>query len=360
MSRQDPNATLAIFPSAGPDTLPVRRELSELARVVRWVHSDDGGELLSRVRDLAGDLHRGRPPVVAASVDADGQFVAACYFRELPGRVADLGGLRVSGTPSETVHSIVRRLIEHCQSELGRRRIEQIQAVLSQTEWSTRKWLELCGFELGAKVERRLLELPQAAPALLRAVATPGGPNATKATKTTIPVRAAHTDRPPSIRGRLDSFVQAAAFSASRLADLLGDTFAGTLDCPLLNALRTPEDFLASFLDSEDLHPALPWWVYLHDGCPAGCVLLKRHSADVVELAYMGLGRRFRGRGLGQVLVQHAIDQSTALGANLLIAAVDANNTPAVRTYAGNGFRVLDNLCVLFPRRILQRHRAVA
>ncbi|RMF38362.1 MAG: GNAT family N-acetyltransferase [Planctomycetota bacterium] len=333
-----------------------RRAPSELARIVQWVHAEEtGGELVTRVRELAADMQQGRRPIAAASVGLEGEILAACYFRQLPGRVGDLAGLRIAKARTPAGESTVRQLMAHCESELVDRGIAQIQAVVPDTDWNTREWLEIVGFECVAKVERRVVHLSPVAGSSNRGALIDN----LAVTRSTVEdmefprSRTAHDHR-------RDRFVRAATFSERDLVQLLSQTFEGTLDCPLLNALRKPEDFLASFLDGAALDGTLPWWIYLRDEEPAGCVLLKNHAEQITELAYMGLVPECRGQGRGHLLVDHAIDQTRRMGGSALVAAVDANNAPAVRTYARSGLHVLDTMVVLFPRRTVQRHRKSA
>jgi ribosomal protein S18 acetylase RimI-like enzyme len=52
----------------------------------------------------------------------------------------------------------------------------------------------------------------------------------------------------------------------------------------------------------------------------------------------MGLAAEVRGRGWGEAVVRFAIDVATQHGAERLVCAVDAANTPALNVYHRLGF----------------------
>jgi ribosomal protein S18 acetylase RimI-like enzyme len=60
----------------------------------------------------------------------------------------------------------------------------------------------------------------------------------------------------------------------------------------------------------------------------------------------MGLTPAARGRGWGHELTRHAFSLAQAAGRRQLVLAVDANNAPALKTYAAAGFAAWDRRSV--------------
>lgn len=128
-----------------------------------------------------------------------------------------------------------------------------------------------------------------------------------------------------------------------RLADMLEQTYRGTLDCPSLNGLRKVEDVLTGYRASGLFDPAR-WLLVRRAGRDIGCLLLTEHvdaarPADTQwELVYMGLSPAARGCGLGTRLARHAQWLAREAGQRRVVLAVDAANAPALRSYAAAGF----------------------
>ena len=57
------------------------------------------------------------------------------------------------------------------------------------------------------------------------------------------------------------------------------------------------------------------------------------------ELVYMGVAAEYRRRGLGDWLLERAIETTRRLGLPVLSLAVDANNEPAKALYLKAGFK---------------------
>lgn len=120
----------------------------------------------------------------------------------------------------------------------------------------------------------------------------------------------------------------------------LDRSYEETLDCPELCGLRETRDVLQSHRSTGVYDPAL-WWVVLLDGIPEGCMLLNRCPEQrTVELVYLGLGKRLRGKGLARAILSMGIHKASigAVGWSMS-CAVDRRNAPALRLYHGMGFR---------------------
>ncbi len=119
----------------------------------------------------------------------------------------------------------------------------------------------------------------------------------------------------------------------------LDASYADTLDCPELCGLRDTTDVLESHRATGAFDPKL-WWLLRKDNEPVGCMLLNRCPEQrTVELVYLGLAPRVRGRGLAGMLLARGITelQRTNPGWQLT-CAVDDRNTPARSLYTRHGF----------------------
>lgn len=127
-------------------------------------------------------------------------------------------------------------------------------------------------------------------------------------------------------------------------ADLLAAldaSYENTLDCPELCGLRDTADILTSHKSTGTFDPSL-WMLITLDGAPAGCVLLSRCPEQrSIELVYLGIGQRLRGKGLSKILLTYAIAKARAQTPGWSVTcAVDERNVPALRLYTGMGFSV--------------------
>lgn len=130
-----------------------------------------------------------------------------------------------------------------------------------------------------------------------------------------------------------------AATRDAALINLLDQTYLETLDCPELCGLRETTDILASHKSTGLYDPAY-WFLVLHAGQAAGCMLLNRcPDQRTVELVYLGLTKPVRGQGLGRALMEHAHRVFPADGFDSICCAVDRRNTPAMSLYHRTGFR---------------------
>jgi len=131
-----------------------------------------------------------------------------------------------------------------------------------------------------------------------------------------------------------------------RLARLVEATYQETLDCPRLNGLRQIEDVLAGYRATGVFAPSR-WLLVRHQDQDVGCLLLADHpEQENWELVYMGLVPFARGKGWGKHVTRHAQWLTAQAGRPRLVVAVDAANTPAIRTYSFLGFERCDRRSV--------------
>jgi GNAT superfamily N-acetyltransferase len=70
--------------------------------------------------------------------------------------------------------------------------------------------------------------------------------------------------------------------------------------------LAMPDEELSAILN----HPAVDVFYLKRDGCPIGLLELDRRSPPAIEITFLGLIGEETGRGLGGVLMSHAIHHS--------------------------------------------------
>ena len=123
------------------------------------------------------------------------------------------------------------------------------------------------------------------------------------------------------------------------IVGVLPRTYEGTLDCPELSHTREPSDVLASHRAAGAWTPSL-WWLIKHEGKTQGVALFNPiPEQDALELVYFGITPALRGRGLGRVILEHAIVQCASRPERWLTCACDERNTPALRMYGALGMR---------------------
>lgn len=122
------------------------------------------------------------------------------------------------------------------------------------------------------------------------------------------------------------------------LAEALDLTYEKTLDCPGLCGMRETHDVIDSHLSTGRFDPSY-WWLLLVDGRPEGCALFNPSpEQSTVELVYLGLSARMRGRGLARMLLAHGMLRLGGPGQLSVTCAVDRRNAPAISLYRRAGF----------------------
>ncbi|MGQ0626839.1 MAG: GNAT family N-acetyltransferase [Phycisphaerales bacterium] len=110
-------------------------------------------------------------------------------------------------------------------------------------------------------------------------------------------------------------------------------SYEGTLDCPALCGLRTTDDVIDSHLCVGEFDPHL-WWYVLEGEEPAGCLLFTPIPGNqTIELVYLGLAPRARGRGVADALLSHGLRALGTRRERTLACAVDKANSPALALY---------------------------
>jgi ribosomal protein S18 acetylase RimI-like enzyme len=147
-------------------------------------------------------------------------------------------------------------------------------------------------------------------------------------------------------------FVTVSQAGQAALARVLSASYQDSLDCPELNGLRPIDSVIAAHRSTGVYDPEL-WELVRVAGRDAGCLLLSQlPNAPVAEVVYMGVGREFRRKGLGEILLHRALEHSHARQARRLTLVVDERNAPARGLYQRFGFgRVAERDAYLRVRR---------
>ncbi|MBI1346963.1 GNAT family N-acetyltransferase [bacterium] len=144
----------------------------------------------------------------------------------------------------------------------------------------------------------------------------------------------------------------------ARFAQLIESTYQDSLDCRILEGIRTGEEALASHKLSGEHRPDL-WQIFTIDGRDAALLLLSEHaSQDAVELVYFGVAPEFRGQGLGRAVIQRALSTSRNTGRAAIFLAVDAGNGYANTLYATFDFAELARRRACFRPRGGAAHKS--
>lgn len=76
-----------------------------------------------------------------------------------------------------------------------------------------------------------------------------------------------------------------------------------------------------------------------YNGEPAGTSSLMKLNDDVYELAKMAVTDAFKGKGIGNALIEHCIEEARLKGATTLILYSNTKLTAAINLYKKYGFR---------------------
>ena len=123
-----------------------------------------------------------------------------------------------------------------------------------------------------------------------------------------------------------------------RFADAIGASYEQTRDCPILVGLRSMADIIAGHQAAGEFDPDL-WFVLSCGAEPVGVMLLnKMPPRRALELVYLGIAPKWRGRGLARTLLEHGLALAKRCRLPNMILAVDQDNAPALRMYRSMQF----------------------
>ena len=299
--------------------LPITRlDRTRLIEGIRflWPPGDDAGrESALRFTEFAAA--RGLDLDMAwACENPDGTLRPCCVVVPNPGRtalvfVSDLTDHRKAGS--------ITHLMNHIVPCIDSKRVRVAQVLLSQFDRRSVGLFESAGFERLASLD--YMERPcQSSSRINNSRKLPAGFTA---------------------EGFLES--NRGAFEVA-----LGASYEDTLDCPRLCGLRSVEDAVRGHQAAGKFDPDLWTLVRSPSGDPAAILLLSPIPEQLmVELTYLGVGKAFRGLGLGAHLVELGVRTTEARTESRITLAVDQQNKPAVRLYRQFGFSRVDRRTAL-------------
>jgi GNAT superfamily N-acetyltransferase len=125
--------------------------------------------------------------------------------------------------------------------------------------------------------------------------------------------------------------------TAAEVADALTKSFEGYVMPVNVTAEGYEHRFRPEHLD--------PFASYVHfrEASPAAVVLVARRGWSS-RVAAMAVAPEARGKGLGKLIMQNAIDEAVQRGDRSVLLEVFEHNTPAVKLYEGLGFKPVRRL----------------
>lgn len=289
------------------------------ANLIEVVDDSDIRDVLARILAAPG---AGRP-APAAQVRSFLKYVSACrlegtayrtrrdrktvavlYVLFLPGNSAIL--MPPDPAARDIDRTVLRNTMEAVLERLGVRNLCYVQALAEPEAAGKHDLLRECGFRPLTRLvymQRADVVMPDGSPPPLQVSWLPYGAD------------------------RHDAF-----------ARVLEATYDGSLDCPELTPLRTTDEAIAAHKASGEFDPSL-WEIACVDGEHVGCVLISPLiGGSLAEIVYMGAAPKWRGRGVGGLLLRRAIELCARCGAGEISLAVDERNAPARQLYARFGF----------------------
>ncbi len=132
-----------------------------------------------------------------------------------------------------------------------------------------------------------------------------------------------------------------------RFEDAIIASYRDSLDCPELTGLRTKQEILTGHRYSGKFTPQ-SWWLMKYENRDAGLILLNEAVEDPkrLDLIYMAILPKFRGKGLGKLLLKQAKRCAASTGKEKIRLAVDSRNAPAIRLYGKMGFSTIQRQAV--------------
>jgi RimJ/RimL family protein N-acetyltransferase len=290
----------------------------------------------------------------------DGSLQGAVRARILPGRMAQLSGLRLNTAATQAVLTLLMERLHTRLRDLGTQLVVALS--VDEPQFDVRiEPLLAAGYELAAR--STALIRPIAADSRGEHQKTHAASGTTRPTPPQPPVEklawetflrekqtvadplSTSPEGPPLRPGRSDSsnvtWVRYREGETNRLVRCLDMTYVGSLDAPRLSQLRDTRDAVETYVHLDHTERRI-WYFLQESGTDVGCLLLQDHPRDnQLELLYLGLVPAFRGSGLGQRCLAYADRIGHELGRRTLVTCVDPTNSPAVRLYLRAGFEPL-------------------
>ena len=128
---------------------------------------------------------------------------------------------------------------------------------------------------------------------------------------------------------------------------VLNRTYEASFDMPELEGVRSLDDVIAAHRAGGRFDPSL-WMIGTLPNEPESAAVLlltDQPERGLWEISYLGLTPNARGRGLGRMVLAHALETARPNSPRLVLA-VDIRNLPASRLYRNAGFVPFDRRAV--------------
>lgn len=286
---------------------------------IQWCHTDQGvaqGMAAQQAVARMVQVSPFRDPIMMAEIQS-GPSLARGYAVACEGAISYLGRIRCQSAGSNPTHLLARVVSDLCRQSLAKG-VELVQAILPSpvaepTELSLQSAFEAAGMIRAARlIQFECCDLPF----------------------------------------RHDASPLALAFNPIRLQPfgdmpwqdwcrLVEQTYAETLDVPILNGVRSIEQTLRGYsvgLSKTDL----PWWSIYVDQDPIGCLILTDLAGRDCELTYLGLIPQARGHRYSPEIMDYVSNWMMDQGKSRVVLAVDDRNAPALHLYQSFGFEPIN------------------
>jgi ribosomal protein S18 acetylase RimI-like enzyme len=146
----------------------------------------------------------------------------------------------------------------------------------------------------------------------------------------------------PERNSRLTHFVYRRSRNRLRFANVIEQTYHGSLDCPEMNGFRTANQSLQVYAASGPVVPDL-WRVYRQEDQDIGVILVVgRPEQKTWEVIYLGVVESARRQGIAKAMLIDVINAARDAQVERLLIVVDSRNRPAIRLYESLDFTPFD------------------
>ncbi len=144
------------------------------------------------------------------------------------------------------------------------------------------------------------------------------------------------------LNARLVHIVYRRSRNHRRFAELIEQTYCGSLDCPEVNGIRSASQSLNVYAESGPIIPDL-WRVYCQGRHDVGVILVVNRAEQMAwEVVYLGVVESARQQGVARLMVTDMINAAHEAQIERLMIVVDARNHPAISLYESLGFTPFD------------------
>jgi mycothiol synthase len=141
---------------------------------------------------------------------------------------------------------------------------------------------------------------------------------------------------------RLTHIIHRQSRNRLRFAEVVEQTYRGSLDCPELNGIRTASQALNVYAESGPVVRDL-WRVYCDEHRDVGVILVvDRPEQRTWEVIYLGVVESARRCGVARKMLTDVINAAHDAHVDRVVIVADVRNRPAVLLYQSLGFAPFD------------------